>query len=556
MNATARTIEPDDSAAARYAVPIIVLVQIAALLAADPRGDFPLNDDWAYAHSVRWLLDEHRIRLSDWIAMNLLPQTLLGGAAVAIAGYSFAALRHLTQLVSIAVALLAFAWFGAAGMRRRDALVGTLVVIAWPGWNVLSNSYMTDLYAMLFALPAAALFLRALERPALPTLAAATALAVAGMLQRQVVVVLPAAYLVAALVSAWPWRFTVLLRAVAPVVVVFAAEFAYRSYLVHGPGLPEAQRTTLGYYIDALGKLIRDEAGYRAWVGPIVLQIPFYLGLFAAPWLAWVGFGADPKGRRPVLLAAAAIAVAMFAAGWFPPWRENNVIDAAGIGPFTLYDALPRGLADLDRSPGLVWRAAAVAAAFGVVALVRVIALRVAGLFRRAAPDRARDAFALALVAGYLGPFMITGYIDRYLLFVLPFVLALAVPSDPLPSAQNRLGRAVALAWIAFAIALSAAATHDYFAWNRARWDAIAEATRRGATPETLDGGFEYNGYYGFERKPRGYAPGKSWWWVQDDRFVVAFSPVEGFAELARFPVKRWLGRTPPTVYLLARPAP
>ena len=42
------------------------------------------------------LFDEHRIRLSDWIAMNLLPQTLMGGAAAAIVGYSFAALRHLT----------------------------------------------------------------------------------------------------------------------------------------------------------------------------------------------------------------------------------------------------------------------------------------------------------------------------------------------------------------------------------------------------------------------------------------------------------------------------
>jgi hypothetical protein len=86
MSAAGRTIDPDDGAIARYAVPIIVLVQIAALLAADPRGNFPLNDDWAYAHSVRWLLDEHRIRLSDWIAMNLLPQTLLGSAVAAIAG--------------------------------------------------------------------------------------------------------------------------------------------------------------------------------------------------------------------------------------------------------------------------------------------------------------------------------------------------------------------------------------------------------------------------------------------------------------------------------------
>ena len=222
-----------------------------------------------------------------------------------------------------------------------------------------------------------------------------------------------------------------------------------------------------------------------------------------------------------------------------------------------IFITIPRGLVDLDRSPGIVWRVAAVAAAFGVAALARVIARQVAAVFRRVAPQRARDAFILALVAGYLAPFMITGYIDRYLLFVLPFVLALADAfagcAGPKP---GRIGRAIALAWIAAAIGLAAAATHDYFAWNRARWDAIAAATRLGATPQTLDGGFEYNGYYGFETKPRTYGEGKSWWWVKDDRYVVAFSPVAGFTPIAQFPVKRWLARTPATIYLLRRPGP
>jgi hypothetical protein len=43
---------------------------------------------------------------------------------------------------------------------------------------------------------------------------------------------------------------------------------------------------------------------------------------------------------------------------------------------------------------------------------------------------------------------------------------------------------------------------------------------------------------------------------VKDDRFVVAFGPVEGYAERARFPVARWLPRTPAHVLLLERRAP
>ena len=101
------------------------------------------------------------------------------------------------------------------------------------------------------------------------------------------------------------------------------------------------------------------------------------------------------------------------------------------------------------------------------------------------------------------------------------------------------------------ALVLGVAATHDYFAWNRARWDAIHAAERLGATPNTLDGGYEYNAYHRFEIKPRITGSSKSWWWIADDRYVVAFSVPPGFVELARFDVDRWLARTPPAIYLL-----
>ncbi len=336
-------------------LPIIVLVQVALVLVADPRGNFPLNDDWAYAHSVRWLFDEHRIRLSDWIAMNLLPQTLMGGAAVAIAGYSFAVLRHLTQVVSIGVALLAFAWFEAAGLRRRDALVATLVGDGVAGLEhsvefVHDGSLRNAVRAAGgHAVPSRARAsswrnARRRDRAGGNRHAAAAGRrgASGGVSRRN------------AGHRTGHGNACRAARAVLPLAAVFAAEFAYRSYLVHGPGMPgSAQTTTLGHYFDrASGKLVGEMPVTGAGSGRSRCRSQFYLGLFVAPWLAFVGFGADPKGRRAVLLAAAAIAVGDVRVRWFPPWRENNVIDAAGIGPFTLYDAIPRGLAALDRSPG------------------------------------------------------------------------------------------------------------------------------------------------------------------------------------------------------------
>jgi hypothetical protein len=45
---------------------------------------------------------------------------------------------------------------------------------------------------------------------------------------------------------------------------------------------------------------------------------------------------------------------------------------------------------------------------------------------------------------------------------------------------------------------------------------------------------------------------GKSWCWIADDRYRVAFAVPPGYVELAGFAVDRWLGRTPATIFLLA----
>src|SRR4030095_17076210 len=105
--------------------------------------------------------------------------------------------------------------------------------------------------------------------------------------------------------------------------------------------------------------------------------------------------------------------------------HRNFPIEAAGIGPFTLYDGLPRELANFDRSPGLIWRIAGVASSFGSAALIAV-ALATLGYLVRAGRNAARDrGFVATLAFVSLAPFMVIGYIDRYLLFALPFVFAL-----------------------------------------------------------------------------------------------------------------------------------
>src|SRR5215212_695887 len=109
----------------RRALAVLVALHLAMIAIVQPRGEFPVNDDWAYAHSVQWLLSEGRIRLSGWVAMNLVPQTLAGGAVAALFGFSFEALRHLTQAVALLALIAAYGWFRVSRLEAIHALVAT-----------------------------------------------------------------------------------------------------------------------------------------------------------------------------------------------------------------------------------------------------------------------------------------------------------------------------------------------------------------------------------------------------------------------------------------------
>jgi hypothetical protein len=535
----------------RRAIALLVLLHFAMVAIVQPRGDFPVNDDWAFAQTVRWLLDEGRFRLSDWVPMDLVPQAYAGAAVATIWGFSFEALRHLTQAVALATLVAAYGWFRVAGLDAWSSFVASVVLAAFPAWPVLANSFMTDLYALAFALPAAALFAGTLRDGRMATWVPATLVTVAGVLERQVVLAIPFAFLVAWL---WTrrWTFRAWVVAAVPLVLAIVAAFAFQAYLEAGPGVPEMQRMAHGRVVKMAMGVATNEPGLVRWAAGNLATIFGYLGLFTAGWIAWWGVRAEPPARRALVLGGAFVVMALsLAGGWLPPYRPDQVMDAAGIGPLMLYDAV-RHRSPLDRSAGSIWPVAAVAASFGLSA----VTVAIATCAKRAIRSR-RDAdpltvFLLALLAAYLGPFVVTDYFDRYLVFILPFVIVLvtrAWPVQPEGTALRRLG----VAWIVAALFLGAAATRDYFSWNRARWDAIHLAEKLGGDASSIDGGFEYGGLARYEKRADHGTEGKSWYWVKDDAFVVAFSKVDGYDEVETWSVPHWLSRSPAEVKLLRR---
>ena len=68
---------------------LISLSYIILIVLVNPIGDFPINDDWAYARSVLSLVEDGEFHLLGWGAMTLVSQVVWGALWVKLFGFSF-----------------------------------------------------------------------------------------------------------------------------------------------------------------------------------------------------------------------------------------------------------------------------------------------------------------------------------------------------------------------------------------------------------------------------------------------------------------------------------
>jgi hypothetical protein len=150
----------------------------------------------------------------------------------------------------------------------------------------------------------------------------------------------------------------------------------------------------------------------------------------------------------------------------------------------------------------------------------------------------------VATAAAYLVVVASIDVFDRYMIFLVAAALiVLEAAIGARPSRPSAPSWAFASALALGSLGWSVGAAQEYLDWNRARWAAISYLTDEvGAAPEQLDGGFEYGGWVNYDPDFRLDFRWPSWWWVVDDRYTVAFAPVEGYRVLRRFPYQGWFG--------------
>jgi hypothetical protein len=528
----------------RYSDVLVVLLLLAlwilALLAVDPIGNFPLNDDWAYASAVRALVEQGEIRLSGWTATNLIAQLLWGALFCLPFGFSFTALRVSTLVLAALGVLATYGLLREAQAKPGTALIGAATLAFCPIYFALSFTFMTDVPFTAVAMLSSWLLLRGLRRGGRAEIFAGLALAMAAILIRQIGLAIPITFAVAYVVKRG-FGFRRVSEAIIQVMAGFAVQTAYQGWLHWLDRVPPtfgAQIATIRMQLALPWHTIVGDAA------TIFFYVLVYTGFLLLPFLIVV-YRTDSGSRARIIYfgaaGASAVLTVLLAAHRALMPLHGNVLSKAGIGP-----------SDLVSSPALFRLLMTFLACFGAFLQVPALIRGSLGYLpsSRAGLEAQQPhvlAFALAAIATEFAPLPLLGlgphgFYDRYLIVFLPWLMLILAGCDFAPSSGRR--RAVWVTGVAALVSMAAfsiGATHDYMAMNRARWAALEDTMRRyHVGPESIDGGFEFNAWYLYDD---GYVskPDKSWWWVIGDDYVVQRVLRPGYEKLAEYSVDWWL---------------
>jgi len=521
-------------------------------------GDFPLNDDWAYAWTARRLATTGELRLLDWGAPSLASHAAWGALVVRYFGPSYVLLRTGTLAFAGVGVLLLYAIGRRASLPPPAAALLSGLTWLSPWCFGLSFTYMTDVPWLTLMLGAQLALLTAERGQATRLLVAGTLLMLAALSRQFAVMAAPAAVALVALdarregEAGWrrrAWRRAAVL--LAPLVVGFVA---YQAWYTGAHGATLANRSTLRRILSTTPldwamnlSCVWHYAGL--WVAPIALgcaaagrlrgmTTPRFARIAAGLLLVFVAvdlldsligahgrLGLD-RARQPLM-----------------PYLSNTVY-VLGIGPLTIADVY-LGRSPFPHRPWAVGVALTALSTFGgvyaatwLVAAGRRVAMRLAWLRATAAPadaaageDVARDRALMVLpgaAALHLAWVCGTGSLvfDRYVMVTMPAILWVAL--DGARGAFGRRGAAAAVAVLALGALFSVLGTREYLGWNAARDGLVRALEARGVPGDAIDGGFEVNGPRRFEAWIASthtlYSPGDNPWWVaRPSRYRVVF---------------------------------
>jgi hypothetical protein len=531
--------------ASRCGEPLAIVAIFAAAIAfINPRGNFPLNDDWDFALATWRFAKSGHFQFTAFTAVSLRAQVLWGALWTRIFGESFNVLRMSTIVLAAVTLVIVHRTLLRAGVPRAGRLIASLALGFHPIFLWSSCTFMTEVPFVFASSMALYAFIRAFEADdGSAWMVAACAAAMTACFVRQTGISLVAVPLLMALFKR---RRRDMLITGGTIALFFAMLIFKREWLA---GSPDEFAIHYRVWTEATFRLPEQIAVFDHYATFNAQNCAlFFLPLVAPLALLFVksarrldviviGVAAVVVLVRVQSLIAAGIAMPYFISPYCCDVFAGNIFSDFGLGPLTLAGSYPIRLT----------HAARLAVTYGSVILASLL---IWAVLRRASVAKAS---LLALGAALFGSLVLFGsglYVDRYSLdSAWPLVIALPLM---LPWKSPGVRTAGIAALIAIAI-FSTLATQEYFSWNRARWKAIADLRSRGVAITSINGGGEPYAFYelshGDQRMRRIHQFG-----VGERPYTIAFEPLPGKRVIARYGFSGWLGHRGEVFVLFAKP--
>ena len=310
----------------------------------DPRGEFPINDDWAYAHNARELSEYNHFWFSFWPAMTLVGQTIWSTLITKVFGFSLFALRMSTLLMGIGFSLSSFELFRRISKNDTLSAFAILSLMASPMLLNQSFTYMTELPFLFFtSLSVLGFYLHFIDGNRRAYYWALLALIMV-ILVRQTALIIPISLFIACIPRfGKDWKF--LIRSGLPLILGFATISFYKKWRL-SLGMPLFNYSEFGTLLESLEKMEFEPTLKRVGV------ILHYLGLTGLPFVPiLIAKFRLPNWRQALvflLLGVVTIYALYFGSEIFP---HGNIFNNFELGPKLLKnlmygDTHGKGLSD------------------------------------------------------------------------------------------------------------------------------------------------------------------------------------------------------------------
>lgn len=511
---------------------VAAFIGVCQLLAM-PIGDFPLNDDWTFAVSVKNLVDTGKLTITAWTLAGSMFSILSAAIICKIVGFSFHALRIYNFILALSCVFATSFLTRAVGASWWSTLFSAVVISSNPLFFCLMNSFMMDVpTASLLCTSVLFLFLswHREGKARLAFTAAGSLLAMLSASNREITILFPVAYLIFGLMLNYlkkskhlaNYRVVSLLESAAPLTVSSIAIMVHSWWIVNVTGVPFCMKVEQTYLAQSMGS---GPLPYLITCFFTLVRLLIYMGLILLPLSAMAAprLLSQLKGKQANLVTALTIelvlllpAALLFSKNIMP--LGDNLIYDFGLGPMilTLGESATKLPADFT-APSALWTGVTVFSGVGLALSIGCLAAVILLLQKHYSESRWTHkhsvvALLLLFCAIYTVVLSGRGFFDRYLiLLLLPLSVILNFkekePANAEAHSKTRLANvlrcmSVTLAATSAAVLAfySVAGTRDYFEWNRARWSLLDSAVKSlNLAPEDVDGGYEFNGWYVYE---------------------------------------------------------